>query len=387
MSKNSIYHSAEMVEAPLPQYQSFKKLPNACRILFIGNREPDNSPAVLKECEMTTVPNYYQANILLNHLRTESDSLPDAIMGVTSKKGARGLRDFIAFLKGNESLAGIPLIIIDYKGVLRKGPASKVVKGIDEIIHGEITADGLKMKISVLKKFKVLKQRQTLKDVLIKNNIPDARRVLYKTDGAFKRGMDIIIALVALIILSPFMLMIALLIKIDSKGPVFYKSYRAGSSYRVFKFIKFRTMVAEADHKLSKLMGQNQYASVDKNNPVFVKISNDPRITRFGKFLRNSSLDEIPQLINVLKGDMSLVGNRPLPLYEARTLTSDSTVERFNAPAGITGLWQVSKRGKKEMSVEERIALDIQYAHDYSFTQDLQIILKTPKALLQKDSV
>jgi lipopolysaccharide/colanic/teichoic acid biosynthesis glycosyltransferase len=103
--------------------------------------------------------------------------------------------------------------------------------------------------------------------------------------------------------------------------------------------------------------------------------------------LRNSSLDEIPQLFNVLKGDMSLVGNRPLPLYEARTLTTDLTVERFNAPAGITGLWQISKRGNKEMSVAERIALDIQYAHDYSFTHDLKIILKTPMALIQKYNV
>lgn len=146
-------------------------------------------------------------------------------------------------------------------------------------------------------------------------------------------------------------------------------------------------MVAEADHKLANLKSRNQYASLDKNMPVFFKIRNDPRITRFGKFLRNTSLDELPQLLNVLKGDMSLVGNRPLPLYEAKTLTTDHHAERFNAPAGITGLWQISKRGQKEMSVEERIALDIDYARRNSFVHDLQIILKTPKALMQKDNV
>ena len=146
-------------------------------------------------------------------------------------------------------------------------------------------------------------------------------------------------------------------------------------------------MVVEADHKLSHLMDKNQYGSSRKSNPVFFKISNDPRITHFGKFLRNTSLDELPQLFNVLKADMSLVGNRPLPLYEAKVLTTDRHAERFNAPAGITGLWQISKRGQKEMSAEERIALDIDYARHNSFVQDLQIMLKTPKALIQKDNV
>jgi lipopolysaccharide/colanic/teichoic acid biosynthesis glycosyltransferase len=145
-------------------------------------------------------------------------------------------------------------------------------------------------------------------------------------------------------------------------------------------------MVVEADNKLSILKENNQYATTNTNSAVFFKISNDPRVTRIGKFLRNTSLDELPQLINVLKGDMSLVGNRPLPLYEAKELTTDLHAERFNAPAGITGLWQITKRGQKEMSVEERIALDINYARNNSFIHDLQIMLKTPRALMQKDN-
>lgn len=134
-----------------------------------------------------------------------------------------------------------------------------------------------------------------------------------------------------------------------------------------------------ADGELSKLAHLNQYG-----NAAFFKIQNDPRITRFGKFLRNTSLDEIPQLINVLKGDMSLVGNRPLPLYEAEKLTKDQIAWRFLAPAGITGLWQVTKRGRSEMSEDERIQLDMQYAMNNSFLYDIKILLSTIPALLQK---
>jgi lipopolysaccharide/colanic/teichoic acid biosynthesis glycosyltransferase len=120
---------------------------------------------------------------------------------------------------------------------------------------------------------------------------------------------------------------------------------------------------------------------------VFFKVSNDPRITRVGAFLRNTSLDELPQLINVLLADMSLVGNRPLPLYEAQTLTTDEWAARFMAPAGITGLWQIKKRGQDDMSVEERINLDIDYAKRNNFMYDLWIMANTPTALMQKSNV
>jgi lipopolysaccharide/colanic/teichoic acid biosynthesis glycosyltransferase len=130
----------------------------------------------------------------------------------------------------------------------------------------------------------------------------------------------------------------------------------------------------------------NQYAA-DARGPMFFKINNDPRITRIGKLLRNTSLDELPQLINVFMGNMSLVGNRPLPLYEAQALTTDDYAERFMAPAGITGLWQVKKRGNKAMSSEERINIDIAYAAKFNFATDLWIIANTPSALLQKANV
>ena len=127
--------------------------------------------------------------------------------------------------------------------------------------------------------------------------------------------------------------------------------------------------------------------SKEKSN-AFVKLENDPRITKVGRFIRKYSIDELPQLINILNGDMSIVGNRPLPLYEAELLTSDEHIDRFMGPAGLTGLWQVEKRGEAgKLSAEERKQLDIKYAKTFSFWLDIKIILKTVTAFIQKENV
>lgn len=144
-------------------------------------------------------------------------------------------------------------------------------------------------------------------------------------------------------------------------------------------------MRQDADKLMEKVMHQNQYRSA--SGTTFIKIDKDPRVTTIGRFLRKSSLDELPQLFNVLKGDMSIVGNRPLPLYEAEQITRDLWSKRFLAPAGITGLWQVTRRGKKDMSAEERIALDMTYADECSFWYDFKIVAQTFPALWQKESV
>ena len=126
----------------------------------------------------------------------------------------------------------------------------------------------------------------------------------------------------------------------------------------------------------------------EENENAFVKIENDPRVTKVGRFIRKYSIDELPQLFNILKGDMSIVGNRPLPLYEAEKLTSDDSIDRFMAPAGLTGLWQVEKRGNSgTMSAEERKQLDIYYGQHYNFWMDAKIILKTVTAFIQKDNI
>lgn len=203
----------------------------------------------------------------------------------------------------------------------------------------------------------------------------------------FKRTVDVTLSLTAIIFFLPLFLLIAIAIRLESRGPIFYSAVRAGRGFKIFKFYKFRTMVVDADKKLAELAKSNLYATENNNGPSFFKVKNDPRITKVGAFLRNSSLDELPQLLNVLKGDMSIVGNRPLPLYEATSLTTDEWAERFMAPAGITGLWQISKRGKEEMSNEERIQLDINYARTHSIKGDLKIMLQTPTALIQKTNV
>ena len=126
----------------------------------------------------------------------------------------------------------------------------------------------------------------------------------------------------------------------------------------------------------------------EENNNAFVKIENDPRVTKVGRFIRKYSIDELPQLFNILKGDMSVVGNRPLPLYEAEKLTVDASIDRFMAPAGLTGLWQVEERGKGGMmSAEERKQLDITYGQTYNFALDMKIIFRTLTAFIQKENV
>lgn len=264
------------------------------------------------------------------------------------------------------------------------------------------------------------------------------KQVKRKDSGVYhtpfiKRAFDIFFSGIALICLSPLILIVIIIMKLESEGPVFYYSYRVGTGYRVFKFYKFRSMYVNADKRLKDLKHLNQYSNssetkvteepagitlcaeckavgnkcrnmiyADKiewcekqylgskkqmGDAAFFKLKNDPRITKVGHFIRNYSIDELPQLWNVLIGDMSIVGNRPLPLYEAEKLTTDKYALRFLAPAGLTGLWQVEKRGKAEMSEDERLMLDNTYAESHSFWYDIKLILKTIPAIFQKENV
>jgi lipopolysaccharide/colanic/teichoic acid biosynthesis glycosyltransferase len=240
--------------------------------------------------------------------------------------------------------------------------------------------DDLRERLNFLVTFKLIKPRllELSKEVDTTYKMPFGKRII-----------DLVISGSMLFFLSPVCLVVAILIKLDSKGPVFYKSKRVGTGYKVFDFYKFRSMRTDADQLLAKLSTENnQYATEDgAPKAAFVKIKNDPRITKLGNFLRNSSLDELPQLFNILIGDMSVVGNRPLPVYEAEMLTSNEWSMRFLGPAGLTGLWQISKRGKEDMSERERKKLDNFYAQKYSIWLDLRIIIGTVPALFQKEKV
>lgn len=205
----------------------------------------------------------------------------------------------------------------------------------------------------------------------------------------FKRVFDLVVSSIGILILSPVLILTALLIKIDSKGPVVYKSKRVGTGYKIFNFYKFRSMEVNADSQLEDLSELNRYKAEEieeiNKKSVFVKLIGDPRITRIGSFIRRTSIDELPQLFNVIKGDMSLVGNRPLPLYEAEMLTSNEWAQRFMGPAGVTGLWQVKSRGKRDISERERKKFDNFYASKYSFWFDLEILIKTIPVILYKE--
>ena len=284
----------------------------------------------------------------------------------------------------------------------------------------------------------------TSRENILFDDKASSKNILHFKIPIWKRTFDIVFSLIALIILSPVFIITAIAIKLESNGPVLFKSKRVGTNYTVFDFLKFRSMFMDSDKRLKELSKtQNQYsdkieepvvpvghfnANVDDNtaigdnlgaemlisdeevmlvgddfvvsessfnkqknediNNAFVKIENDPRITKVGHFIRKYSIDELPQLVNILKGDMSVVGNRPLPLYEAEKLTSDDSIDRFMAPAGLTGLWQVEKRGDSgKLSAEERKQLDITYGQTYNFILDMKIIFKTLTAFIQKDDV
>ena len=285
--------------------------------------------------------------------------------------------------------------------------------GANEIVDLKTTTEDLQTTLALLPK---LKQYNEAK----KHSCPHRFQL-----PLWKRIFDITFSSIALLCLSPLLILTVIAIRLESRGPIIYKSKRVGSNYDIFDFFKFRSMYMDADKRLKEFLALNQYReeqtkeqtdsrSVTETNSstllvaddfitterellqnrrtqqknAFVKFENDPRITKIGGFIRKYSIDELPQLINILKGDMSIVGNRPLPLYEAELLTTDEYIERFMAPAGLTGLWQVEKRGDQgALSAEERKQLDIKYARDFSFGTDINIICRTFTAFVQKENV
>ncbi|HYE74229.1 MAG TPA: sugar transferase [Blastocatellia bacterium] len=191
---------------------------------------------------------------------------------------------------------------------------------------------------------------------------------------AVKRTFDILIALALLPLLLPIFLLVAIVIKLDSSGPVFFIQKRIGYKRRRFQLYKFRTMVAGAEEMLKEIEHLNE-----KEWPIF-KIKNDPRMTRVGKWLRRTSIDELPQFINVIKGDLSLVGPRPMSVRDVMGLGEDWPERRFSVKPGMTGLWQVS--GRSNLSFNQWMQLDLEYVDKWSFALDLKILLKTIPAVI-----
>jgi exopolysaccharide biosynthesis polyprenyl glycosylphosphotransferase len=211
--------------------------------------------------------------------------------------------------------------------------------------------------------------------------LSDAERIV-------KRVSDIVIATLAILLTSPVWLLIALLVKLGSRGPVLFKQERVGMDGRIFLCYKFRTMHAGADENVHRAAYEKNIAGIEDANvgsddqPVFGKVKNDPRVTGVGKFLRRSSLDELPQLLNVVIGDMSVVGPRPPISYEVEAYELWHR-RRLDMKPGITGLWQVS--GRNRLNFDEMVRIDIYYIENWSLWLDLKIILLTLPAVLRGD--
>jgi lipopolysaccharide/colanic/teichoic acid biosynthesis glycosyltransferase len=352
--------------------------------------------------------------------------LPDAIICEKKLPGSNGFGFYDFWIEQFDPEKKIPFILLDveknhetfFKALQRK---------IDDLYIKPTPVETIISRILILRKIKPL----TAKEPESKNNPFKP----YKTPF-FKRTFDIVSAFIGLILILPLLLIFVVAIRLESKGKVYYISKRVGSGYKIFDFYKLRSMYTNADKRLKELAHLNQYgkaaiiippdkdislkrtkdkpakkevsqlfgdnsyisetehlnAKKGKQATAFVKFENDPRITKVGHIIRKLSIDELPQLINVIKGDMSIVGNRPLPMYEAELLTTDDWTERFHGPAGITGLWQVEARGKSsKMSPEERKGLDNKYSEiaksSFSFWKDIWIILRTIPAVFQKENV
>jgi len=282
-------------------------------------------------------------------------------------------------MRAHPDLCNVSLIVLSTQGK-HVDTSALTANGIDDCYAVPVYWTVLEKRLEFLNQYKprVLEAAIRVKHEIYGFRIPLAKRLF-----------DMVVASLAIVLSIWIWLPVTLAIWLESKGPVIYSSKRVGFGYQVFDFFKFRSMEVGAEQQLNEISHLNQYSNgTDSGKPIFVKISADPRTTRVGRFIRKYSMDELPQLINVLLGDMSLVGNRPLPVYEAETLTRDAWSERFLAPAGITGLWQISKKGRPDMTAEERIGLDITYAKKgYSMIYDLKIALKTFLALVQKEEI
>jgi lipopolysaccharide/colanic/teichoic acid biosynthesis glycosyltransferase len=194
-----------------------------------------------------------------------------------------------------------------------------------------------------------------------------------------KRTLDLCTATLALALLAPLFVLIAVAIRGDSPGPTIYTQVRSGRARRTFRIVKFRTMVADADELLGEVLPLNLHAA-ERGDPRLYKIPSDPRVTRVGAFLRRYSLDELPQLVNVVRGDMSLVGPRPLMLMEDRHVEGAARIRATVRP-GITGPWQVY--GRNELSFEDMMTLDRHYVLNWSLVGDLRLLIQTIPVVLR----
>ncbi len=399
----------------LETFQKFDDLKkDNVNVLYIGKKNSGLTGQLKKEEGFNTIvlPDQIMAFLYLTKSFKGKCALPHIIL---CEQTNNVLNDFSLLLNKKNIINDLNLIPV----VIIAKNKNHNIKFMADVLNADDTLK-LPMGISILRG-RILRLVNIFKR-FPKKNVTEydkaAVNINYRIP-LLKRIFDVLVSSILLTLFTPFGLLIAVAIKIESRGPIFYSSPRIGAGYKKFNFLKFRSMRKDAESLLEDLHNQNHYLEqehqfieletkmgcklVDDNGFIneneyvhsieqeelnsFVKIINDPRVTRVGKFLRNTSLDEMPQLYNVLRGDMSIVGNRPLPLYEAEKLTTDEDSLRFMTAAGITGLWQVKARGTSKTGTSNRKKYDIEYAQKWTFWLDIKILFKTPMAAFQRENV
>ena len=340
---------------------------------FMGT---EKSAYLLKELPSTYFTNKFDTLEELHHFLNEQSilTLPDIMIIETDPQG--NCFEFIKKIKANPLWRDLIIVLISPER--HKDWKSRALQlKVHDFYIIPFPIENLLERLNFLVKFKLIKpQLSALEDADVTYKLPLEKKIF-----------DFIVSAFGILILSPILMLTAIFIKMESKGPIIYKSKRVGAGYKIFDFYKFRSLRMDADMQLEELAELTRYVREEHppTESTFVKLKDDKRVTRVGKFIRRTSIDQLPQLFNVIKGDMSLVGNRPLPLYEAEMLTSNEWSQRFNGPAGVTGLWQIKSRGKKDISARERKKIDNFYASKYSFWFDLEIMIKTVPVIFHKE--
>ncbi len=381
------------------------------KILYIGSA-PDTIKQI-ENCDFFETQQKDNSIAALNFLLKYKEI--DAIISEVHLPGANGI-DTYKLLQKHDLCSKMPFIIIAHEDEPEFFDQA-FYEGLDDYFKIPLDISRVYKRLSFLVEYKKsAKAPQTITEP-----VPP-----YKT-SFIKRLFDVLVAGTVLLLLSPLLLIVILAIKLESKGSFYYVSPRVGANFKVFGFYKLRSMFTGSDSakKISGLSHLNQYVADEVEDecsecaklpegeycsPVlyikgekiceriyikrknaekaFMKLENDPRITKVGQFIRKTSIDELPQLVNILKGDMSIVGNRPLPVNEAEKLTLGDRAKRFHTAAGLTGLWQVELRGRGgDMSEEERFKFDNDYAENNSFFGDIKLIFRTFKIFLQRSNV
>ena len=330
------------------------------RIIHLGADPEFNSPVSFEEyfVEIISLDNAFSAIQWIT-----ANGLPDGVVCEEKLPAGNGFDFFDFWIDQFDFSHRVPFFVLEEEQNDENLDFDQQFK-IDEVLFKPIQTETL------IKKLIQVKNNKNTQDSLIitQNKVYKPYQISF-----FKRSFDLICGLFGLLITSPVMFLLILAIRIESRGKAWHTTQRVGSGFKVFRFHKLRSTYLHPDSKIKEL---------SLHNP-------NPKITKVGQFIRKFSLDELPQVINLLKGDLSLVGNRPLAMYEAEQLTTTDWINRIYAPAGVTGFWKIEpKRKWRNLSPEERKTLDNKYAElaekSNSFWNDLWIIMRTIPVILRR---